>query len=132
MEKGQSVAEYGLLGMVLVVVVVLVLAFIPMPVKTDSLLDDISFYEHAYHTDLIRAAEADTVRHCLENNGPIQTWKKDDRIIFVCMLNETGKYGIQVITENLKKEITAFIKNKMKHLSQVEQYLKNGGYIRIK
>lgn len=135
MEKGQTVAEYGLFGMLLVAFVIMVLAFIPMPTRSNELLNDISFYAEAIHTNATRFEEAEAVRKCMYYNGYMQLWFKEDddgaKYIQVCQL-PNGKFGIQIMAANLQKEITAFIKNKMKRLSQVEKYLQNGGAIRLK
>lgn len=134
MEKGQSVAEYAVGGMLLVVCVIVILAFIPMPTKSNELLSDISFYTEAIHTNAARFEEAEQVRECMHYNGYIQLWFQEEdggKYIQVCEL-PNGQFGIQILTANLQKEITSFIKNKMKRLSQVEKYLQNGGAIRLK
>lgn len=51
---------------------------------------------------------------------------KTGRTAFVCAVLD-GKFGIAVVDE-AGEEVTAFIKNKMKSIEQVIQYLKNCGY----
>jgi len=62
-------------------------------------------------------------RYCL---GPY-FWRQAE----ICQI-EPGKFGIRISTSDLKETITQFIKNKLTRVEQVERYLTNRGYIRIK
>lgn len=69
--------------------------------------------------------EAILVMQCLTRNGAIQIWEQPNgRLVRVCQF-ENGKFGIE-ITEN-GNNVTAFVKNKLRTLAQVEKYLKNRG-----
>ena len=83
------------------------------------------------HAVARHGTEADQVRECMDRNGPIQRWAYPDnnRIVSVCQMPD-GKFGIQV-TERAK-EVTSFIKNRVRDIRQVEQYLVNRGAYRIK
>jgi hypothetical protein len=67
------------------------------------------------------------VRQCLENNGPTEVWQNPDtlREAHICQLDD-GKYGIQI--QRFEREITSFVKNKLRTIEQVHKYLDNGGY----
>jgi hypothetical protein len=81
------------------------------------------------HAVARHGTEADMVRECMDRNGPIQRWRYEDnnRIISVCQMPD-GKFGIMV-TERAR-EVTSYIKNKMRDIRQVEQYLTNRGAVK--
>ena len=72
----------------------------------------------------------EAVRQCLNDNDPLATWVKmtDGRIIHVCKL-DSGKYGIQIRDSSGRREISSFVKEKLKTLSQVNRYLENIGAV---
>lgn len=71
--------------------------------------------------------EAELVRACLDAHGPIQQWKQPNgRIVSVCQLPD-GRYGLSIDDKERGVNITAFIKNKMRYLFEVERYLINRG-----
>lgn len=80
--------------------------------------------------------DAAAVRHCLENNDPLQKWVKmtDGRVFLVCLL-EDGRFGVQIRTEFEEREITSYIFRASKgvkvKLCQLEQYLRNVGALRV-
>lgn len=79
------------------------------------------------HADLRHGAEAAAARDCAERPGTIMFYNPaTGRTALVCLTLE-GKFGVVVMNE-LGKEVTAFVKNKLKTLEQVIQYLKNAGY----
>lgn len=70
--------------------------------------------------------KAELVKYCMQEKGPIQEWlQPNGRIARVCQL-DNGKFGIEIVDQE-GRNITAFIKNKMRSLEQVEQYLINKG-----
>jgi putative hemolysin len=83
------------------------------------------------HGEAKHGTAALTVRQCIDQNGPMQTWQnaQTGRRALLCQMPD-GKYGIQIVQFNGKawQEITTFIKDKMSNLGQVVQYLKNVGY----
>lgn len=79
--------------------------------------------EHAVER---HGTEAEIVQACIEKNGAIQEWlQPNGRLARVCQLDD-GKFGIEIVDEE-GNNITAFIKNRMRTLEQVEQYLANKG-----
>jgi hypothetical protein len=78
------------------------------------------------HANLRHGNEAQLARGCTDQPLGMFFNPATGRTALVC-LTEEGKFGIVVLNE-LGEEITAFVKNKMKLFSQVEQYLKNAGY----
>jgi len=77
---------------------------------------------------------AQDVRDCLNKNGTLQVWNRaDGRHAFICQLGER-MYGIQIAQKDGKgiwHEITSFIKEKLRTLADVEEYLTKAGYTRI-
>ena len=71
--------------------------------------------------------DALAVRECLDRQGQIELWfnPATGRHARVCQLQD--KFGIQIVRAD--KEITSFIKEKMKRLDQVHTYLVNRGYL---
>lgn len=81
------------------------------------------------HAVVKHGEDANMVRRCMEEKGPVETWvKPDGREINVCKIAD-GIYVIMV--SDGTREITSFIKAKMSRLSQIEQYLRNMGAERI-
>ncbi len=78
------------------------------------------------HATEKHGVSADIVRQCMNSNGPIEIWinPTTGREANICKIGE--KFGVQIVDGN--REITAFIKEKMKTLSQVQRYLTNSGY----
>lgn len=84
---------------------------------------------YGVHALVRHGEDALDVRQCIERHGPVQTWQKPDgRIVLVCRL-EDGRYGVQVRERGgaVEREITSFVKSKLRSLRQVEQYLRNSG-----
>ena len=81
------------------------------------------------HAVIRHGTQAEQVREWVERNGPIQRWNYPDnnRIVSVCQMDD-GKFGIQV-TERTR-EITSFVKNRMRDIRQVEAYLRNRGAVK--
>jgi hypothetical protein len=79
------------------------------------------------HATQKHGEDAWTVRECINNNGPIESWDNPDtnRTAHIVCTPE-GKFGIQICERNV--EITCFLKNKMKVIDQVHTYLKNAGF----
>lgn len=78
------------------------------------------------HANLRHGAEADTARQCLDGRGGHLFWNPStNRYGVVCDLN--GLFGI-VILDEAGREVTAFLKNKMKRFDQVLKYMRNQGY----
>ena len=75
----------------------------------------------------------ESIQFCLTKNGELQLWQKNNRFARLCQVNE-NLYGIEIIEKkgNIFEHVTAFFKDKMRTLSQVENYLSNTGYVRIK
>jgi len=106
---------------------------VPRTVEVDELTQDITISLERSHAAKHGESVAEQVRHCLHNDGPVQVWRRgSNRYLHLCDLGD-GRYGLQVIdrTRNGYDEITAFIKDKMCRLSQVEGYLQNSGAVRI-
>jgi hypothetical protein len=84
---------------------------------------------YGQHATARHGQDADLVRQCMEDQGPTAIWvMPDGRVENVCKLAD-GRWGIMV-TDGFH-EVTSFIKSKMTRLSQVEQYLRNMGAMRV-
>lgn len=79
--------------------------------------------------------DAADVRECLNRKGSLQEWfnPTTGRSALLCQL-DNGKFGLVVgyKSGDLIREVSAFLKNKFRRLSQVERYLQNAGYQRVK
>jgi len=86
------------------------------------------------HAIAQHGAKAEAVYRCINSNGPSQTWQRSNGYkADVCQV-EPGKFGVRIYNETPNgtvEEITAFIKDKMKSLEQIERYLVNSGYTRL-
>jgi putative hemolysin len=85
------------------------------------------------HAVTKHGTDADAVRECMENDGPMQVWvKPDGRVMNICKLPD-GRFGVMVTDGT--REITSFIYRAGKGcktiLAQVENYLRNMGAQRI-
>lgn len=82
---------------------------------------------YGYHAIERHGEAAIIVRECLNRQEPILKMRNPEtgRLALVCKISES-KFGIQIVKG--EHEITAFIKEKMKCLDQVKQYLLNRGY----
>jgi hypothetical protein len=68
------------------------------------------------HATNRHGADANRIRRCLEQNGPLQIWRAGDVFYRICLL-EDERYGIQAIRKGGKlsdvyHEITAFVKGR--------------------
>ena len=72
-------------------------------------------------------ADALSVRACLDGGPPLETWQNPTtgRQADICQIDNL--FGLQ-ISEN-GKEVTSFVKEKLKTMAQVRKYLENRGYI---
>jgi hypothetical protein len=72
-------------------------------------------------------SDAVRVRECFDKFGSIHMFfnPRTDRYAELCFMDD-GKYGIRILEEG--REITVFVKNKLKRLEQVLKYLENKGY----
>lgn len=78
------------------------------------------------HANERHGTEADTARQCLNGRGGHLFWNSTtNRYGVVCDLD--GLFGI-VILDEAGREVTAFLKNKMKRFDQVLKYMRNQGY----
>jgi len=76
------------------------------------------------------------LRNCLSDQGAMQIWQNPDtgRYAFVCKI-QPNLFGIQIAipdADGVWQEITAFIKRKMSRIEQVEKYLENAGYVKVR
>lgn len=78
------------------------------------------------HADLRHGAEAEMARTCADNPQHMFFNPATGRTALVCLTPE-GKFGLVILDER-GKEVTAFIKNKLRSFDQVVQYLRNTGY----
>jgi hypothetical protein len=80
------------------------------------------------HADLKHGLEAQEVRDCLDNFGPLHIFFKPEtqRFAEICLISNF-RFGIRITEEN-GDEVTAFVKNKMSSLKQIGRYLENCGY----
>ena len=79
------------------------------------------------HADVRHGVDATAARQCL--NGKQHTYlfhnAASNRYGTVCEIE--GVWGV-VITDEFGREITSFLKNKMKTFNQVLKYMRNAGY----
>lgn len=82
------------------------------------------------HADLKHGQEANLGRECRNNpNASLFYNPVSGRTMHVCQTSE-GYYGVWI--EQAGKEITSFVKNKMKRFDQIAKYAENSGYTRIR
>ncbi len=105
---------------------VLVAMVIPMYISVVNNGNNHAIEKHGLDTVM-------NVQYCLNQKGELQLWQKDNRFARLCELGN-NLYGIEIVEKNgnVFEHITAFIKEKLHSLSQVENYLSNTGYIRIR
>lgn len=75
-------------------------------------------------------ADAVIIDDCLNSVGHLQIWqnKTNGRIARICEVDK-NLFGIRIDADQTwTHKITAFIKEKLKSLWQVERYLQNSGY----
>lgn len=90
------------------------------------------------HATKKHGSDADLVRQCMEEKGPMQVWKKPDgRFANVCQISERV-FGIMItdklVTNKMGKnvhEVTSYIKENMSKFSEVRAYLERMGAVRI-
>lgn len=72
-------------------------------------------------------ADALLVRQCMNDRPPIETWfhPSTGRQASICQIDD-GRFGIQI--EEAGREVTSFVKEKLRHIDQVRRYLVNRGY----
>lgn len=83
---------------------------------------------YSTHAVLKHGSDAWDVRNCINKNGALEIWTNPatGRDALICQLGK-GLFGIQILKGNEEK--TAFVKEKLKRLEQVRNYLSNTGYI---
>lgn len=97
------------------------------PFRTILIVTMIVIVLFASHAFARHGLHAVAVRVCMHSDGPIETWQHPDgRQADVCRI-WTGNFGIQITRAG--DEITAMVKEKMRTLEQVQNYLKNAGYL---
>ena len=94
----------------------------------DELQNPIVFSSNNNHADEKHGSEAQEVRDCIDNIGPLHSFFNPNtgRFADVCLISNY-RFGIK-ITEETGEEVTAFIKNKMTTIKQVLRYIENCGY----
>lgn len=70
-------------------------------------------------------SEAILAHQCIDKPNLIFVNPSNGRTAFVCKID--GKWGIAIVDKD-GREITAFIKNKFKSVSQIFRYMRNTGY----
>jgi hypothetical protein len=114
----------------LIAVIVIALALLLIPIAASAV--ETMTYERSHAVEKHGLSTAESIRNCINKNGPMQTWQNpaNGRQALVCEISP-GKFGIQVRQSkdgSAWEEITAFVKEKFTRISQVEQYLRNTGY----
>lgn len=88
-----------------------------------ALLPDPTFPSHAL---MRHGAAALTAGICNASNYTHKFYNKDtERTAYVCLVE--NKFGVHIF-EKTKEEVTAFIKDRMKRVEQIINYMKNAGY----
>jgi len=102
-QKGQSIAEFALVGGIVLVIVIVIAALAGQSMGnnaagTAQFLDQITFKpsNHAIETHI----EAADIMSCLNKKGPYQVWRdKADKNTFYALCNlDNGKWGLAVCT----------------------------------
>ena len=93
----------------------------------------IAFSSGMSHAIERHGKDATMVSECLQRGGQIQLWFNPvtGRHAQICQVSPT-LFGIRISKNNLKDDVTLFLKNKLRRIEQVEKYLTNGGYTRIR
>ena len=124
----KAIKPIPLFGLALLMLLALAAIATSMPAAGQLLLSDHPIERHGF-------TDTQLVRKCLNDNGPMQVWYNPttDRHAMLCEVFPS-LFGMQIVQQDADgfwHEITAFIKDKMRTLIQVEKYLKNAGYVRI-
>jgi hypothetical protein len=93
---------------------------------TTQALDNI---RGSIHADLRHGREAQIVRDCLNQVGPVLKMYNptSHRNALVCQI-DVNLFGVRILDEKEVNEVTAFVKNKFHSLEQVIRYMINTGY----
>jgi len=86
------------------------------------------------HATTKHGSDADLVRQCMEEKGPMQVWKQPNgRFANICQVSD-NVFGIMITdkTGQGAHEITSYIKEYMTKFSEVKSYLERMGAVRIK
>jgi hypothetical protein len=79
------------------------------------------------HSLIKHGGEAEMARKCVDGRQYYSFWNPaSKRWGIVCQVED--KWGVLILDEQMR-EITAFLKNKMKDFDQVVQYMSNAGYL---
>lgn len=80
------------------------------------------------HGATSHGGDALAVRNCISKGGAFEIWFNPNtgREAWLCQIAK-GKFGISIRRAD-GSPLTEFIKDKMKRLEQVHQYLENAGY----
>lgn len=120
-----QVSSFFLLVIFVIAIVCGFYALVPPP--TAALMDvGAAFSDHA---DVKHGADATGARQC--GLSPQVTMKNfiTNRFADVCLTDAGWGVFVYEVENGTKREVTSFIKNKMKSLDQVLRYLGNAGYI---
>ena len=107
---------------------------LPLLLMTLALIAGVIAFSSGMNHALERhGREALMVSECLQRGGEIQLWFNPltNRHAQICQI-DLEIFGIRISANDLKDTVTQFIKNKMRRIQQVEKYLTNRGYIRLK
>lgn len=106
----------------------LLLLFLAGVILLSGILINQYVLTYSAHAEVKHGDDARAVRHCLEQQDPLQVWvdAATGRVFNVCQLQD-GRFGIQICDGT--RECTSFIYRASKglkvKLSQVENYLRN-------
>ena len=106
----------------------LLLIFLASVIVFSGILINPYVLTYSAHAETKHGDDAWAVRHCLEQQDPLQVWvhAATGRVFNVCQLQD-GRFGIQICDGT--RECTSFIYRASKglkvKLSQVENYLRN-------
>lgn len=89
------------------------------------------------HADAKHDVEAEIVHKCINEKGAYMTFQVEPkkRYIRACIIDEeVGLIGFQIvdIVDNIAKEKTAYIKDKIRNIKQLLNYMERNGYCRFK
>lgn len=121
-----AIRGISVLGLILLALAILMALMTPIIAKA-AVLAVAASETAASHANLKHGAEAEIARQCYDKTNATRFYNPlTGRTGLVC-LTESGKYGL-VVLDKSGREITAFLKNKLKTFDDVLRYMRNRGY----
>lgn len=101
------------------------LAILAIAILWLSVTAEVTYGTHAVER---HGSDATAVRCAVERGQTVFKMFNPETRRWALCVPVGEKWGVQILTEDLTREITAIVKNKMRHIEDVIRYLGNAGY----